>query len=78
MSFLQDLGGFIKEVNSITEEIDDVKHDVVSSLVDSATQIGQTLGDAKSQVADAANDVTSIIHQASNDVAQSAQSSDDA
>ncbi len=77
MSFLQDLGGFINEVNSLSEEIDDVKRDVVSSLVEGAAQISQTLNDTKSQITDVASDATGTIHQVGDDMQQSSQPSDE-
>jgi len=63
MGFLQDLGSFISDVNSIGEEIDTVKKDVVSSLVDSAIQVKSTLSDASNDIGALAQEVENTVKQ---------------
>lgn len=63
MGFLQDLGSFISDVNAIGDEIDGVKKDVVDSLIDSASQVKETLSDASADIATMAEEVGSTVKQ---------------
>lgn len=63
MGFLQDLGGFINEVNSLTDELDTVKNEVVNSLVDGATSVKQTLDETASEISHSVSDVQATIQQ---------------
>lgn len=63
MGFLQDLGGFMSEVNALTEEIDNVKRDVVSSIVDSAAEVKQTISDTGAELSQSAGQAQDIVRQ---------------
>ena len=63
MGFLQDLGGFMSEVYALTEEIDNVKRDVVSSIIDSATEVKQTIDDAAAEISQSAGQAKDIVRQ---------------
>ena len=64
MGFLQDLGGFIEEVNSLGGEIKDIKQDVVSSIVTSVTDVSQTLSDTATEITSSVKDVGATVQQA--------------
>lgn len=63
MGFLQDFGSFMSEVNALNEEIDNVKHEVITSLVDSATGIKQTINDTASEISNSASETHDTIKQ---------------
>ncbi len=63
MGFLQDLGGFMSDVNALTEEIDNVKRDVVSSILDSATEVKQTIDDTAAELSQSAGQAKDIVRQ---------------
>ena len=63
MGFLQDLGGFMSDVNALTEEIDNVKRDVVSSILDSATEVKQTIDDTAAELSQSAGQARDIVRQ---------------
>ncbi len=65
MSFLSDLGGFLGEVKEFSDQIDGVKQEVTSSVVDAITQ-GKTI--TNTVVSDVSDSVTTVQQTASSTV----------
>mgnify|MGYP001038400964 CR=1 FL=1 len=70
MSFMSDLGSFIGDIQSFSEQVDTVKQEVVSSVVHTVThttQIGSQLAD---DVANSVDDVKSVAASTTDEVKQ--------
>lgn len=68
MGFLSDFGSFLGDVKAVNEEIDNIKNDVVSSVIDTASQAKNTVTDTASQVSGSTQQIASDVQQATGNV----------
>ncbi len=68
MSFFSDLGGFINQVQQVTDFTDEIKQGIVSNVKDTVVNIETQGADVASQLQSTADSVTKVTQDTSDDI----------
>ena len=68
MGFLSDLGGFISQVQQVSDAADTVKQDIISGVKDAVMNVETQGKEAVSELQASSDSVTQIVKSASDDI----------